>query len=461
MPIISGTGIFSGIDSAKIIEQLMAVERKPVETLNQKKSDFNTKISKLGNLSNIINNLKNSLTNLKNVNLVPYRSQTTNSNILTATVSSNVQEGIHNIKVIKLAEAQSVFSEAFASYDTAVANLDINPIQKISIKLGNSEEKIITVDSTNNSLSSLKDAINALGLKVRANIINDGTGYRLVISSTETGASNRILIKVDENNDGIFETSPEEIDNNGLSRLAFNPTYDVDGNVSGGITNLTQAKRALDAVMEIDGVTVTRSKNEISDLIENVTLRLQNLSNGEIVKLTVEKDYTAAVNNLNNFVTNYNNLMNALNDGTIKDDYIVRQLKGSIRGILTGSYNGKTVTNYGLNHDKNGVLSLDATKFENFLKNNFADVVNTIDTVANALDSNLKIYLDKIIPARNENYKKLISDIDRRIESLEDKLSRLEVQYRKKFFELEKTIAGLQKSGDYLTQTLSKWGNDK
>ncbi len=153
--------------------------------------------------------------------------------------------------------------------------------------------------------------------------------------------------------------------------------------------------------------------------------------------------------------------MNALNDETIKDDYIVRQLKGSIRGILTGSYNGKTVINYGLNHDKNGVLSLDATKFENFLKNNFADVVNTIDTVANALDSNLKIYLDKIIPARNENYKKLISDIDRRIESLEDKLSRLEVQYRKKFFELEKTIAGLQKSGDYLTQTLSKWGNNK
>ncbi len=461
MTVISGTGVFSGIDSAKIIEQLMAVERKPIEGLKKKKGDFNTKISKLGNLTNLLKNLKDTLKDLKGANLVPYKVHTTNPNIVTASASKNAQEGIYTLKVVRLAESQSIFSETFSTPDAAVADLDANSVQKISIKVGDSEENIITIDAMNNSLGSLKNAINATGLKIRANIINDGSGYRLVLTSTETGASNRIVIRVDENNDGIFETLPEEVDNSGLSRLAFNATYDVDGNVSGGIANLSQSKKAIDAVVEVDGITVTRSKNQISDIVENVTLQLQNVSNGEYIKLNVEKDYPKSINNLNTFVSNYNNLMTALNDSSIKDDYIVRQLKASVRSILTDSYNGKTLTNYGLNHDKTGVLSLDSVRFDNFIRSNYVELVNTFDSVINNLENNLNNYLEKIIPQRKENYNKLIANMDKKIESLEDKLNQMEVSYRKKFYELEKTIAGLQKNGDYLTQTLSKWGNNK
>ncbi|MCX7771306.1 MAG: flagellar filament capping protein FliD [Proteobacteria bacterium] len=461
MGVISGTGVFSGIDSAKIIDQLLTVERKPIDNLKSKKADYNTKISKWGNIANIINNLKSSLTNLKAVNLVPYRIQSSNSNVISAMVSSNVQEGVYNIKVIKLAEAQSVYSAKFSSANEEIANLDINPVQKISVRVGSGEEKIITIDSTNNSLSGLKNAINGLGLKIRANIINDGAGYRLVINSNETGSDNKIVIKVDENNDGVFEGTPDEIDNIGLSMLAFNATYDNEGNVTGGISNLTQAKKALDAVLEVDGITLTRSKNEISDLIDNVTIKLQNLSNGENVKIIIDKDYSLAEKNLNAFVTNYNNLMNALKDESLKDDAISRQLINSVRNILTNSYNSKTLTNYGLNHDKTAVLSLDSSKLMNALKNNFSDVINTLDSVESSLDSNLKIYLDNVIPARKENYKRMITNIEKRVEIMEDKLTKFSENYRKKFYELEKTIAGLQKSGDYVTQTLSKWGNSK
>jgi flagellar capping protein FliD len=75
--------------------------------------------------------------------------------------------------------------------------------------------------------------------------------------------------------------------------------------------------------------------------------------------------------------------------------------------------------------------------------------------------NNLTIYIENVIPGRKENYTNLITTIDKRVEVLEDRLSKLEADYRRKFFELEKTIGSLQRSGDSLTQTLNKWGNNR
>ncbi|MCX7771418.1 MAG: flagellar filament capping protein FliD, partial [Proteobacteria bacterium] len=237
--------------------------------------------------------------------------------------------------------------------------------------------------------------------------------------------------------------------------------YDSSGNVVSGISNMIQAKKGINASLEIDGVSIRRESNEISDLINGVTLRLSNDSAGQSVTINVTKDYSAITRNVNNFVTQYNALMNALKDSSLKDDSISRQVMNSTRNILTSSYNNRTLTNYGLNHDKSGVLSLDSAKFESLLKNDFNTLSTTLDAMAQALDGNLKIYLDKIIPDRKETLNKQIENIDKTIENMEKNLEKLELSYRKKFYELEKTIASLQRSGDNLTQTLSKWGNSK
>lgn len=459
MAIISGTGVFSGIDSAKIIDQLLSVERRPIEILQVKKNDYNAKISKWGNISNLLNNLKSSLFNLKEANIVNITARSSNDNVLTATVSSSASEGNYNIKIKTLASAQSIYSSTYSNPESQVADLSTNTVQKLMIKVGDSEEKIITIDATNNTLTSIKDAINNSGIAIKANIINDGTGYRLVISSINTGSNNKIVIKVDENNDGLFESSPEETDNIGLSSLAFNPVYDSNGDVSGGIANLVQAKKASDVSLEIDGVLVTREKNEISDLISGVTIKLQNVSDN--LYLSISKDFSAATKNVNNFVSAYNSLMSALKDESLKDDAISRQIVGSVRNILINTYSGKTLTNFGLSHDKTGVLSLDTNKFETAIEGNFTSVAYVIDSMSAAMENNIKTYLDKIIPEKKQNYTKQIEIIDKRVENIEKKLEKSEADFRKRFYELEKTIASLQRSGDYLTQTLTKWGNNK
>ena len=73
--------------------------------------------------------------------------------------------------------------------------------------------KSITIDSTNNTLAGIRDAINAAGMGVTATIVNDGSGtpYRLSLTSTSSGASNSLKITTsggDAAIDSLWPTIP-------------------------------------------------------------------------------------------------------------------------------------------------------------------------------------------------------------------------------------------------------------
>jgi flagellar hook-associated protein 2 len=81
----------------------------------------------------------------------------------------------------------------------------------------------INIDSSNNTVQGVADAINAADAGITAVTVNDGGGVRLLISSEQTGAANSIEISVDDTGDN------DDGDNAGLSRLAFNAS---DNNLS-------------------------------------------------------------------------------------------------------------------------------------------------------------------------------------------------------------------------------------
>src|SRR5438552_1200493 len=68
----------------------------------------------------------------------------------------------------------------------------------LELKVGNAATSI-TIDSSNDTLQGLADAVNASGAAVTAYIINDGSGagqqgYRLVLASKATGTSNQVSV---------------------------------------------------------------------------------------------------------------------------------------------------------------------------------------------------------------------------------------------------------------------------
>ena len=105
----------------------------------------------------------------------------------------------------------------------------------------------ITVDSSNNTLAGLRDAINRANTNVRASIVQDGdNSYRLMVSSKESGTANALTIS---------------------SSLA--------GGTAPTFSNLQAAQ---DATVKLgtgsNAITVTRSSNLVGDLIPGVTLNL-------------------------------------------------------------------------------------------------------------------------------------------------------------------------------------------
>jgi flagellar hook-associated protein 2 len=152
---------------------------------------------------------------------------------------------------------------------------------------------------------------------------------------------------------------------------------------------------ASDAQVKIDGITYTRNTNVLKDIIPGVTLNLKAPTPVSTpAQLNFTRDATAVKDKLNALVSSYNDAMTMLNvvsdpkstvetyGATLVGDSTVRMLKQQLRGMFSGmsSTPGTAVGSLwqlGVNVDQSGTLSVDSTKLDAALSNNFDDVVKT------------------------------------------------------------------------------------
>jgi flagellar hook-associated protein 2 len=455
------------IDINAIVSKLMEVESQPLIKLQQKENGYQAKISGYGILLSALSEFKSTVSNLKDPGLIGMKAEVSDASFMSVSASGSASLGNYTIQVKNTATAQSIYSSPFTAETDTVADLSTNPIQKLQIQVGTGSPVTIAVDSSNNTLSGIKDAINGSGLGIRASIINDGSGYRLVLSADSTGASNRIVIRVDEDNNGVFEEWGADIDTTGLSRLSFNPTYDPDGNVTGGIANMSQSQAAQDARLRVDGLEVTRPTNTINDLITGVTIELKKGDNyGSSISLTVSKEKETLKNKLDSFVSAYNQLMNNLKNlkgnadrrGALSGESILSGIQNTIRSITITSYNDKTLTLLGITHDRNGVLSIDPSRFDAALSSDETDVISTINQMASSLESSLNDYINTLIPARKNGYEQTIRAIQKEEDDLTARLQLKEIALRRQFTNLDTLLNQLQGTSNFITQQVENLG---
>lgn len=183
----------SSIDVNSLVSQLMQVESKPLAKLQQKETAYQAKISAYGTLLGSMTSLKTAVAALKNSS-TGMSASVSDTSYLSASASSSALAGTYNINIKQLAKAQSLYSGSFAATTSAVADLSVVATQKMKIQVGSGTAKEITIDSTNNTLSGIRDAINAAGVGATASIINTG----FVVD----GSNNTILF-----NDGSDRTA--------------------------------------------------------------------------------------------------------------------------------------------------------------------------------------------------------------------------------------------------------------
>ena len=397
------SGIGSVLDVNAIVSSLMSVERAPLNKVATQKTAYQSQISAYGTLKSALSTFQTSVSSLSSLSKFNTQSVTSsNTSVLTATSAGGATVGNYDINVTQLAKSHKLSVGGFSNVTDVVGTGSLtisfgtftpevaSPFTPSSFTPNAAKTDLnITIDSSNNTLAGVRDAINAAGGSVSASIVNDGTTNRIVITSKDTGEVNSLKIAVTDG-DG------NNLDATGLSKLAYDPQA-----TAGNGKNLTSLQDAKNAILEIDGIDIVKSSNTISDAIEGVTLNLVGLTSGTALSLTVASNQEAVKTSVTAFVDAFNKLDTTLRNltklddtgkanGALLGDSTARSIINQIRSVMnTAVANGaslNTLSQIGVSFQRDGKLSLDDTKFTAAVSSNFNDIASLFAATARATD---------------------------------------------------------------------------
>ncbi|MBC7331415.1 MAG: flagellar filament capping protein FliD [Synergistetes bacterium] len=287
-PSIQFGGLVSGLDTSSIIEQLMEVERQPLNRLEERINYLTWKKEALLEVNNSLLSLYNSVSDLTfSITFTSRTVETTDEDVVTGRATNYASPGSYEIEVLQLAYGErlsgSVFSDTSAPIGTGSGLGSYTfYVNGVSITVSDA----YTLDEVKEAINSVSDQTN-----VRAYIL----GGRLILESTETGSSATIALT--DSADLSGGTDPSEV----LESLGILTDTKEKANV---------LQQAQDALFEVNGVSITSSTNTVENELEEVTLYLQGVGTARI---TVGYDVDRAVEAMNNFVNQYNETIDLLN----------------------------------------------------------------------------------------------------------------------------------------------------
>lgn len=438
-PTISSPGIGSGLDVNTIVSKLMDVAQIPVTLLQKQQTTLQTQLSDYSQLANALSTFQTSMQNLNSLSkFATYTAQSNNTAAITATATNDASPGQHTLVVQQLASAHSIASAAFADSSSS-----INASGTLKLSVG-SDSFNISVVSPNDTLAGISSAINSAAdnTGVKASIINvdngsGGSASRLVLTAIQSGLNHAITLT------------------------------DTTGNVASQLNQNIQLTAAQDAKFTLDGFLVTRDSNIISDSLQGVTLNLLQ-GGGATSIITLTNDTKTSTTNIQNFVNNYNTLiqrLNSLSTGELQGDNSLLNIKNSLRGILntaasvSGSFS--RLSDIGITTQSDNTLSVNQTTLTRVLNNNFSDVAKLFATpnqgVA-ALFSNLATQLTSsngVVSIRQAGINSRINNLTTQITQKQARIATLQQQYLNQFNSINNIVSKFQSTGTFLTQQIA------
>lgn len=570
-------GIGSGIDVESIVAALVAAEKAPkTQQLDRLEKATTSRFSALGTLKSSLSGLQTAIQNLGNASIFETRTaSSSSSSVLTAKAGSSAEAGKYSMQVQQLASSSKVALQSVASTSGTTFNSG-----KLTISAGSSSIEV-DVTAANNTLSGIRDSINAEGQSqgISATIVTDASGSRLVLSSNKTGVGNDIKVAATQDgvttgtvalttqafqpsaslqlpsfaagatstfkagtlditaglvdlsvavNDGdSLETIRDAINTAGSgqgvsasittdgsgARLVLSSTngtaLEVSATSTGGatgtndLTSLNPASgvvatsagpnstsgaggvitKAQSAVLYVDGLKVSSDSNTVTTAIDGLTLNLvsaqssADLLAGKTVDVTVGFDKGTVKSNIQKFVDTYNGLVSTAGQlsavvpvadgnpviGPLVGDVTVRGLMAGIRGELvkmTGPDGARALAELGITTQKDGTLKIDDTKLSAALNSNFegvAEYFSGSNGLMTRLESNVGNYLksDGVLDQRTKSLSSTLSNIDDQREALDLRIEKVQARLVAQYSAMDSLVARLKKTSESLTSQLA------
>jgi flagellar hook-associated protein 2 len=456
MGTISSLGIGSGLDLNGLLDQLKDAEREKLAPIERQIKTEDTKITAFGQLKGALSKLQDAAETLNSGDLYSSLSASTSGDSVGAAADKNAMPGGYQINVETLATRGTLASGNSTGDPTDEVAASA---QEMTLSFGSGPDKTVAIEA-GSTLEDVRDAINADEESgVNASIINDGTGYRLALSSRETGA----------------DASISGFSFDGDATISADDALVADGGT---------LQAGTDASLTVNGIGITSANNQVEDAIQGVTLNLK--EEGEST-VTVEQDTLAVREAVTGFVDAYNDLKETTGKltsfnaetgqaGELNGDSTVRMVESSLRNVVGGMGNAGSdfsmLSDIGISLEVDGSLSVDSDKLDDVLSSDqqalsdFFAGVDDSDGFAARLEGSVGQMLSD-----NGSVNGAISSAENRIDSLGQRYDRMEqsvdrtvARYRTQFSQLDGMVAQMNQTSSYLTQqfdALSQMGSGK
>jgi len=426
---ISSLGVGSGILTQDVLDQLREADEasliRPIDLSivneNDKQDSYDVLDASMKNLIDAIDELKTPL-------LFDERSvEVTGSSVsVSADANSDIQE--FSLDVTQLAtkqiEESGTFSASTDTIATAVGSLNLN-IDGVDFT--------IDYDDTT-TLDDLKASINDIaGDKVSATIVQISDGdFRLFLNSVDTGSTQDITLT------------------------------DNSGNLSGTqlTDDMTAVQTGVDAEFTFNGQAITRSSNQVDDLITGYKITLEEVGSSNV---DVAQNRENILSRIDSFVEKYNSTMTELSKltksstdsderGIFSGESTIKSLQSTIENMIGSVGDGVgTLYDYGFDVDKDGKMTIDKTVLESkldedpanvevfFAGGDYTNADGTITTVTGAfaeMSTSIGAYTD--YNGILDQYKNSIAD---QISELEDRKTSMTEKLDSKYATLQKQWA--------------------
>ena len=436
MASISSLGIGSGLDLNGLLDQLQEAERGKLAPIEQQLETQQTKISAYGQLQSALSQFQTAADALNDSDLYESLSTNVGGEAITATADSEAQPGSYNVSVDTLATRGTLASEGVTAADEALTAAD----QTLTLNFADGATQEIVI-SANSTLEDIRDTINATeDAGVSATIVNDGTNFRLALSSSETGANASIA----------------------------NFSFDGAAPFASDTTNTLQS--GTDAALTVNGIEITSPTNQVEGAIQGVTLNLQEEGDSTVA---VEQNTRAVREAVTSFVDAYNDLKGTIGQltsfdaetgaaGELLGDSNVRTVESRMRSVLSGGVEGEfsMLSDIGISLQLDGTLEIDSDELDSAIANN-QDALSTFfagDADETGMAGQINTALEQLL-SDNGSVKGAITGAENRSESLVERYTRMEQsieqtisRYRTQFGQLDGMIAQMNQTSSYLTQ---------
>jgi flagellar hook-associated protein 2 len=450
---MEGINASSNIDVRGLVNQLMTLERRPLNQLQSRESQLQSRLSAFGRVQGALSSLETSLETLRRDSTFSAGKASVSGEGVAAATSGSAAAGRYSIAISQLARSQTMASAPFANATTSIGS------GNVTLRSADGSTVLGTVaigDSGTGTLTELRDEINALDIGVRASLVNDGGATRIALVSRDSGAANGFTVSTDAGLSGLALST---------TQTAQNAQYSFNG------LALSSASNTIENV--VDGLTITLTKAPPAGSAPGTTVDAE---------VSVERDPEGIRNRVADFVKAYNDVEKLVDDLTryntdtrtgavLNGESTVRQIQQRLRSMVTESRTGASgeltrLSEVGITLDRDGTMKLDEARLTEAVTGGASAVAKLFTQSTGAADTQgFAVRLgelvsgmadaDGLLASRQDGLRSSVRSLGQQKERIEARLAQTEQRLLREYAKLDALLSSRQNQSSGLASALA------